>query len=59
MDYYKIREITTEMCGLLEQQRKLVKDTIRPLAGMAGAMDRYTHTNDRLCQLCKELDELV
>jgi hypothetical protein len=39
--------------------RACVKDAIGALADMAGEVDRYTQRNDRLCELCKELDELV
>ena len=61
MDYYRIKEISTELSGLVAQQTAIL------LAGRSGSFtdmtteqaDVYTQTNDRLRKLCKELNELT
>jgi hypothetical protein len=61
MDYYRIREISAELSGLVAQQTAIL------LAGRLGSFtdmtteqaDVYTQSNDCLRELCKELDELT
>jgi hypothetical protein len=50
-------ELSRAICDLLEQQRGLLRKG--PLTNISGEeMDGYTQRNDRLRQLCKELEEL-
>jgi hypothetical protein len=61
MNHERIREISTELCSIVEQQSGIL------LAGRVGSFtdmtteeaDGYFQRSDRLCELCKELNELV
>jgi hypothetical protein len=59
MNHDRIQEITTEMCGLLNEQTEWLKGPTRLLTDRSGEeVDGYAQRNDRLCQLGKELSEL-
>ena len=53
-----MHEISEEMCGLLDQQSKLLNSR-RTLTNMsAEEVEAYAHRNNRLNQLFKEMSEL-
>ena len=53
-----MHEISTEMCGLLDQQSKFL-NSARVLSAMsAEEVEAYTHRNNRINQLFKELSEI-
>jgi hypothetical protein len=53
-----MHEISEEMCGLLDQQSKLLNSR-RTLTSMsAEEVEAYAHRNNRLTQLFKEMSEL-
>ena len=59
VDHDRVREISTEMCGLLAQQTRLL-NSVTTLTDMSGEeVDGYSQRNDRLHQLRQELNELV
>jgi hypothetical protein len=59
MDQNRLRDISTEMCSLLEEQSRLLNSG-RHLTDMSGdELDGYSHRNKRLTDLAKELGELV
>ena len=59
VDPERIRKITIEMRGLLEDLTRLLKRG-GLLAGLSPLeLAGYTRRNDRLCELCKELSELA
>ena len=55
MDPERIRKITTEMQGLLDDLTRLLKRSGLNPVEAAG----YQRRNDRLRELCKELSELA
>jgi hypothetical protein len=59
MNHHRVHEITTEMCGLLNEQTEWLKGPTGLLTDRSGEeVDGYAQRNDRLCQLGKELSEL-
>jgi hypothetical protein len=46
------------MCGIIEQQGKLLKSRLTVSSMSVEEVERYTYRNDRLRQLCQELTEL-
>jgi hypothetical protein len=54
----RMHEISAEMCGLLDQQSKLLNSRRNLCAMSAEEMDVYAHRNERLLQLSKELADL-
>jgi hypothetical protein len=59
MNHFRIREITAEMCDLLNEQIEWLKSPTGFLTDVSGEeVDGYKHRNDRLCQLGAELSEL-
>jgi hypothetical protein len=55
----RLREITAEMCSLLDHQSVLLSSEVK-LTDMSEAdLGSYIGRNDRLNQLCKELNRLV
>jgi hypothetical protein len=60
MNHKRIGEISTEMSGLLEQQRTFLNDTsgafTRPMT--PEQIDGYAERNERLRELCRELNDL-
>jgi hypothetical protein len=56
VDHDRVREISTEMCGLLDEQTRLLHSPTT-LTDMSGdQVEGYTQRNDRLHQLFKELN---
>ena len=53
-----MREISTEMSGLLDEQTRLLKSQTGFTDLSGEELDGFTQRNDRLRQLCKELNEL-
>ena len=58
-NHKRIAEISTQMLGLLDEQRALLNDT----SGLTQAMtpeeiNRYGDRNERLRELCRELNKL-
>ena len=59
MNADRIQEINAEMCGLADEQTRLLKSCTGSLADMSGEeVDGYTQRNDRLRELIKELSDL-
>jgi len=59
VDHDRVREIGTEMCGLVAEQTRLL-DRLTTLTDVSGEeVDGYSQRNDRLHQLRQELNELV
>ena len=59
MNHRRIQEITTEMCGLLNEETEWLKGPTGLLTDRSEEeVDGYAQRNDRLCQLGKELSEL-
>ena len=59
MNQSRVREISAEMCRLLDEQSKLLNSETK-LTDLSGPeLDGYAHRNERLTQLTKELSELV
>jgi len=57
MSHERMREISTEMCSLLDQQSKFLNNP-RVLSAMsAEEVEGYARRNDRLNQLLRELSE--
>ena len=52
-----MREISTEMCGLLDLQSNFLNSTRTLSAVSAEEVEAYAHRNDRLNQLSRELSE--
>ncbi len=52
-----MQEISTEMCGLLDQQSKVLNRPYLLSATSAEDVELYAHRNNRLNQLSKELSE--
>ena len=52
-----MHEISTEMCGLLEQQSKFLNRPCLLSATSAEELEMYAHRNIRINQLSKELSE--
>ena len=53
MDHHRIGEISSEMCGLLEQQKRIL-DT--PVANLSPEdLHKHAERNQRLRDLCNEL----
>jgi hypothetical protein len=58
MNHERIGEISTEMSSLLEQQKRLL-NAGRPLTEVEPEeMQRYAERNQRLRDLCRELNKL-
>jgi hypothetical protein len=54
MDHYRITEISSEMSGLLDQQKQLLADT--PFANLSPEdVHKHAERNQRLRDLCNEL----
>ena len=54
LDHHRIREISLEMSGLLEQQKLLLADT--PIANLSPEdLHKHAERNRRLRDLCNEL----
>ena len=53
-----MHEISTEMCGLLDQQSKFLNSRGSLSAMSAKEVEAYAQRNDRLDQLSKELSEM-
>ena len=58
VNHDRIREISTEMSGLVDEQTRLLKSPTRFPDISGEELDGYTQRNERLRQLCKELNEL-
>jgi hypothetical protein len=59
MNSNRIREISAEMCRLLNEQSRLLNSETE-LTDMSGdELDGYSHKDERLTELAKELRELV
>lgn len=59
MSNTRLREITAETCSLLDHQSVLLSSEVK-LTDMSEAdLGSYIGRNDRLNQLCKELNRLV
>jgi hypothetical protein len=60
MNHKRIGEISTEMSGLLDQQRTFLNDTsgsfTQPMT--LEEIDGYAERNERLRELCRELNKL-
>jgi hypothetical protein len=57
MNHTRIAEISTEMSNLLDKQRALLNDTSGLLAMNPEEIDGYGERNERLRNLCRELDK--
>ena len=53
-----MHEISTEMCGLLDQQSKFLNSPRILNAMSAEEVEAYAHRNNRINQLSKELGEM-
>jgi hypothetical protein len=60
MNHKRIGEISTEMSSLLEQQRAWLNDTSGSLTKqmILEEIDGYAERNERLRELCRELNKL-
>ena len=57
VSHERMREISTEMCGLLDLQSNFLNSTRTLSAVSAEEVEAYAHRNDRLNQLSRELSE--
>ena len=57
VSYDRMHEISTEMCGLLDQQSKFLNRPCVLSAMSAEEVEMYAHRNNLLNQLSKELSE--
>jgi len=55
----RIREISTEMCHLLDEQTKLLNNGTSLCHMSREELGGYAQRNDRIHQLCTELNDLV
>jgi hypothetical protein len=53
MDHHWITEISSEMCGLLEQQQRLLATPLNNLS--PEDLHKHAERNQRLRNLCNEL----
>lgn len=59
MNHTRIAEISTEMSGLLDKQRTLLNNKSGLTQPMSlEDLDEYSERNDRLRDLCRELNKL-
>jgi hypothetical protein len=59
MNHHQVQEITTEMCGLLNEQTEFWKSPAGLLTDRSGEeVDGYVQRNDRLRELGEQLSEL-
>jgi hypothetical protein len=60
MNHHRIGEISTEMAGLLDQQREFLNATAGALTKKMTPeeINRYVERNARLRKLCGELNNL-
>jgi hypothetical protein len=58
MNHKRIAEISSEMSGLLDQQRAWLNDTSGSLTHPMSPedLDGYAEKNERLRELCRELN---
>ena len=59
VSHERMHEISTEMCGLLDQQSKFLNSRRSLSAMSAEEVEDYAHRNNRLNQLLKELSEVA
>ena len=57
VSHERMHEISTEMCGLLDQQSKFLNSRRSLSAMSAEEVEDYAHRDNRLNQLFKELSE--
>jgi hypothetical protein len=55
----RIREISAEMCKLLDEQSALLTSATALIQMTEQQLTSYTHRNERINQLSKELAQLV
>ena len=59
MNQDRVRQISEEMCWLIDEQSRLLNGVTK-LGDMSGEeLDGYSRRNDRIGQLAKELNALV
>jgi hypothetical protein len=58
MNHTRIAEISTEMSGLLDKQRAFLNISGHTQPMSLEELDGYAERNDRLRELCRELNKL-
>ena len=59
MSHERVNEISSEMCGLLDQQKQFLNSGCVLSAMSAEDVEAYARRNDRLNELFRELSEMV
>jgi hypothetical protein len=59
MDQNRIREISTEMCRILDEQSRVLNKGAKLTELSGEELEGYSHKRQRLRELSKELNELL